>query len=181
MKISQILLSIFIGFLVCSCSSNSDEFSYEVLEINENYSQVENPEERWKSYNLANYAVEQHWIEEASLGNISTFVVGGKVANVDFGSVEETSSGENYLQYYGKKRYEEAKSKVATIDTAFELIEEYQKKSNYAVEVEYHPRFGYPTLIDISLIQEDSEVFVADADIKVVMNNLKKISAEFIL
>ena len=170
-------LSLFICLLLlfAGCSQNSDTFFYKVEEIQEDYSNIENPEQRWNAYDLSDYAIEQFWVGEGSLGNISGYVIAGKIKDVDFGNIEETARGDQYLQNFGKKDYERAKDKVITVDEAFSMIREYQENERYTVEVIYHPRFGFPETIDIDLIQDDQEVQIADADIKVEFKNLKRI------
>jgi hypothetical protein len=56
-----------------------------------------------------------------------------------------------------------------TINEAFELIEEYEGKA-FSIQVEYHPKFGYPTDINIDIAE-----MIADEEIHYRFQGLKKI------
>ncbi|MTI86417.1 MAG: hypothetical protein FH748_00455 [Balneolaceae bacterium] len=152
-----ILIPIAILFLA-NCSDSG--LNLNVSEIEQDFSHIEDPRERWEAYQLEDYYIEQTWVCECQPpSGADTYILQGKILQYIFH--EDPSSGRD-------KEYRA--TKIMTVDEAFDLIESYQGNA-YSVEIKYHPRFGYPTEINIDIMEN-----VADEEIHHNFRNLKRIN-----
>ena len=150
--------------LLCSIiiiSCNDSGLNYQFQEIDKDFSHIENPKERWKAYKLDNYVIEQTWTCECSppRGSVN-YIIKGKIDKVEF--MESPGSQLS-------PDYEWARTRVISIDEAFDLIESYESEA-HSVRVEYHQKYGYPTDLNIDIYE-----IVADEEIHYDFSNLKAI------
>lgn len=141
-------------FLLISCTTQDGIVT---TSIEEDFSAIENPKERWEAYELSNYQISQKRTCECLGIPYDALILNG--------SVEE-------IKYEGEKSEDKDKwvSKSAiTVDNAFELIEKYQDEA-HSIKVSYHPKYGYPTKIGINIVE-----MIADEEIIYRMSDLKKI------
>ena len=148
-------------FLIISgCADNG--VNYDLSEVKEDFSSIEDPRARWDAYKLNDYYVEQSWACEClpPYGGES-YIVDGKVKSYEFYDLPE---GE-----YSEEQKEWGRTRLMTIDEAFDLIESYEGKA-HSVQIEYDTKFGYPTKINI-----DIDEMMADEEIHHSFSNLKEI------
>lgn len=155
-----VLLPILLLFF-SNCSDNGLNFN--LSEIEEDYSYIENPRERWEAYQLGDYYIKQGW---------SCFCTPPYGADLYIQNKEVTSFEliNNSNRSLTENEKENGKSNLLTVDEAFELIEEYEGKA-FSIQVEYHPKFGYPTLIEIDYVKG-----AIDDEISFIFKDLKKIN-----
>jgi hypothetical protein len=145
--------------LSLSCTSNISEPI--LIEIEEDFSSIENPKERWEAYNLEDYYIEQKWACECSQPyGAEIFVKENKVLDVNFS---------NHTLEGRQTNFDGAFSRITTINEAFQLIDEYQSRAD-SIFVEYSPKYGYPTRLII-----DKSFVIADEEIRYNFRGLKKI------
>ena len=153
------LLLIFI-LVIISCSDNGLNFN--LSEIEEDFSHIENPKERWEAYQLDGYHIEQRWYCYCNppIG-ANLYIQNDKVTSFDFLNKSNAS--------FSKTEKESAEYHILTVEDAFHLIEK-NRDSAYSIEVEYNPKYGYPSNIDIDYAKN-----IADDEIGYFFTNLKKI------
>ena len=155
---------IIILLLLSSCKTN-DESILLTAPINEDYSSIANPLERWRAYNLKNYVIyEQRFCECFPPTFFNVIVIDNVVNDVEYELSEEF--------YYGRSEneiYNYAKNNAMTINKAFSIIEQYDSIA-HSINVEYDPRFGFPKTIYI-----DIDSLMADEEIVRKFDNLKRI------
>jgi hypothetical protein len=148
--------SILITFLLLfsSCETNKDGILL-TAPINEDYSLIANPFERWRAYNLSNYVIdEQRWCECFPPTFFTVYVIDNVVNDVEYEISEEF--------YYGRSEneiYNYAKNSAMTINKAFSIIEQYESIA-HRIDVEYDQRYGFPKsiYIDIDSLMADEEI-----------------------
>lgn len=145
----------FITLFLYSCSNTSSENHIITSPIEADFSSILDPKERWEAYNLSDYSIEQHWSCECFAPNSCSTVVLNKVVEDVIYEIAENA----YFGRSEKEIYDYTKKMAITIDEAFKLIEKY-KNSADKIEVEYDPRFGFPTkiFIDINVNTADEEI-----------------------
>ncbi len=154
---------IFAIALLISCNDTYDGFVTSPIE--EDFSSIANPQERWEAYQLKDYVITQGWTCECFPPNIcKAYIINNSVNDVDYQIPKDS-----YYNRTEKDIYDYTKRKALTIDGAFALIEKY-KTSAYKIQVEYDPRFGYPTKLFI-----DIDSFVVDEEIRRSFSDLKRI------
>ena len=147
------------------CGNPSDDGSFTTSSIEEDYSSIENPRERWQAYRLSDYYIEQSWSCECfPPGGCESFIIDNSIADVKY-----TLPGEAYFGRSEEDIYNYTKDMAITIDEAFALIEKYENSAD-KIEVEYDPRFGFPTKLFI-----DIDAQMADEEIIRSFGTLKKI------
>ncbi|MEO9884271.1 MAG: DUF6174 domain-containing protein [Balneola sp.] len=145
--------------LFLNCSSNNSEPI--LIEIEEDFSSIENPKERWEAYELEDYYIEQGWSCECIQPyGVEIYVKGGSLLNYSF---------ENFLDEELQSEEEFAVTRISTIEKAFRLIDEYQNVADTVI-VEYHPKFGYPTSLKI-----DKSFRIADEEVSYTFQGLKRV------
>ena len=159
---------ILLSYVIISCSSPTDiekPDSFVTSSIEEDYSSINNPLERWKAYNLVDYSIDAGWGVESYIPNIyTTYVINNKVKEIKY----EISKDE----YYGRTKEEIdnfIKLHAKTIDEVFFIIELNKNKAQ-RINVEYDARFGYPTKVYI-----DIDTLVADDEFLKSFSNLKRV------
>ncbi len=162
-KYSYLLLLIPLFFF---CSNPSEGVSFITSSVEEDYSSIENPRERWQAYRLSNYYIEQSWSCECfPPGGCESYIIDNSIAYVKY-----TLPGNTYWGRSKEDIYNYTKGMALTIDEAFALIEKYETVAD-KIEVEYDPRFGFPTKIYI-----DIDAQTADEEIIRSFGTLKKIA-----
>jgi len=155
----------FVIILFVSCSDTSSVNSFSTSPIDDDFSSIVSPRERWKAYQLSNYKINESWACECfPPTGCDAFIINNSVTDVDYKLSKDS--------YYGRSEeeiYNYTKRTAVTVDEAFGLIEKY-KTSAHKIEVEYNPRFGYPTKIFI-----DIDSLIADEEIIRRFGNLQKI------
>jgi len=156
------ILSLFLVF----CSDGSNNNSILTVPIEEDYSYISEPRERWDAYKLSNYIIDISWACECFPPlKCEALIIDNSIIDVNYSIPQES--------YYGRSDeeiYNYTKKKALTIDSAFNLIEHYQTNAHRVI-VEYNPRFGYPTKLFI-----DIDSLLADEEIIRRFSNLKKIA-----
>ena len=124
--------------------------------ITEDHSDIEDPRERWEAYGLTDYTIEQTRICYC-LGPFEYVAVvrGGDVVAVQ-DAVPPVDEGELNPEYY------------STVDEIFDMLEQTREQDPVVFEVSYHPRFGYPTDIEIDISYQ-----MADEELSMTLANLK--------
>lgn len=162
MKKYYLLLVVIMGFISCSEKNNQ---GFITASVDEDYSSIRDPQQRWNAYKLSNYYIEESWACECVPPNVCiTYVMNNTVIDVEYNLSTDS--------YYGRTEdevYNQTKSTAKTVDEAFALIAKY-KDVAYKVEVEYDERYGYPTRI---FIDEDS--MMVDDEIIRKFKNLQRI------
>lgn len=151
----RIYIVITIMLLFYSCSPNDGIMT---SAIEEDFSAIENPRERWEAYQLSDYQIKQR----RSCECLPPFEW---TANILNNSVES-------IKYEGdqSEEYDERGLKNAiTVERAFNLLEQYEDEA-HSITVDYHPKYGYPTKLII-----DVHEMIADEEIIYRMSDLKKI------
>lgn len=153
-----ILLAIATYGLFINCDSNNTDPI--LIDIEEDFSAIENPKERWDAYDLQNYYLKQSWhCYCIPPYGAEVYVQNNRIQDFSFISVHNAT----------EKDKEYAESNLATVEDAFELIEEYQDTAD-SIRVVYHPRFGYPTELEIN-----PSFSIADEEISYYFSDLKKV------
>ena len=162
MKTCLFLILIILGFL--SCNDKSDK-GFITSPINEDYSSITDPRQRWEAYKLKDYYIEQGWACECPPPNYcNSYIINNIVIDVKY-----DISKDSYYERTREEIYNQTKNAAKTIDEAFNLIDKY-KKTAQKTEVEYNQRFGYPAKIFI-----DIDSLIADEEIIWKFSNLQKI------
>ena len=156
---------IVLTLLLFSCTDPLNDNSFITSSIDEDYSSIENPRERWQAYHLTDYVIKQSWSCECfpPIG-CDAYIINNLLKDVKYDLPNEA--------YFGRSEeeiYEYTKRMAITIDEAFDLIEKY-KDSADKIEVKYDPKFGYPTQLII-----DIDIQMADEEIIRRFSNLQKI------
>jgi|AntRauTorcE11897_2_1112592.scaffolds.fasta_scaffold00930_12 hypothetical protein len=149
----RILVVISIIFFIASCNSKNGIVS---VPIEDDFSHIANPKERWEAYQLSNYEIVQRRSCECIGLEYTARIVNNSVQKVAY----EGEQSDEYTTF--------AKTNAITVDDAFDLIEEYSDEA-YSITVDYHPRFGYPTKLIINIYE-----MIADEEIIYRMSDLKK-------
>jgi len=158
---------LFVLFLLVSCGDVSNQKSYITSPINDDFSSIVEPRERWKAYNLSSYTIDQNWACECySPTGCSSYIVNKVLTDVIYDIPKEA--------YYGrseKEIFDYTKRMAITVDEAFDLIDKY-KTSADIIEVEYDSRFGFPSklYIDINAQTADEEISRRFSNIQQILN-----------
>jgi hypothetical protein len=99
--------------------------------------QIEDPRERWESYGVTYYRVDQ---------TSTCFCVPPRTwtALVRSGQVVDATTTESYPGITLDELLERAKGAAWTVEDAFDIID-LAKAQAYRLDVTYHPVYGYPT------------------------------------
>ncbi|MFA5668569.1 MAG: DUF6174 domain-containing protein [Balneolaceae bacterium] len=149
----RILILLSLMFLF-SCDSENGIL---IIPIEEDFSAIENPRERWDAYKLSDYKITQQRVCECLGIEYSVYVFNNSILE----SIYESKSTKESDKFVSKN--------AITVNEAFDLIEEYESKA-HSISVNYHPQFGYPTKLLI-----DIHEMIADEEIIYRMSNLEKI------
>ena len=156
-----------LSFLLVYCNNNSSVDSILTAPIEEDYSSISEPRERWNAYKLTNYMIDISWACECfpPLG-CEAYIIDNSVAEVKYVIPQE--------YYYNRSEddiYNYTKKKAITVDEAFDLIEYYRTNAD-SVIVEYDSRFGYPTelFIDIDSLMADEEIIRRFSNLQKIAN-----------
>ena len=161
------LLFIFVAFLLLSCIDGSNDNSFITSQIDDDFSSIVNPRERWEAYNLKNYTIKQSWSCECySPVKCDSYIVNNILADVKYEIPKEA--------YFGRTEeeiFEYTKRMAITVDEAFNLIEQY-KTSAAKIEVEYDSQFGFPTKLFIDIDDQivDEEIIRRFSHLKKIIN-----------
>jgi Family of unknown function (DUF6174) len=164
MKKNLFLIFIILGFF--SCNDKNDE-GFITSPIDEDYSSITDPKQRWEAYKLKDYYVDQSWACECVPPNFcNSYIINNIVIDVKYNISKDS--------YYGRTEeeiYKQTKNVAKTIDEAFDLIKKY-KDSAYKTEVEYDKKFGYPTkiFIDIDSLTADEEIIRRFSNLQKIIN-----------
>jgi len=158
-----LILFVFLSFFF-SCSKKSSENDIVTASIEEDYSNIADPKERWQAYNLQDYV-----LNESTACNcppspvVRAIIIDNEVVDVEY----EISKD----QYYGRTK-EEIETQMMhfamTVDEAFEFVETYTDAQR--IEIEYDLRFGFPSRIHV-----DGDTMLADDEYTRQFSNLNKI------
>ncbi|MCA9742395.1 MAG: hypothetical protein H6695_12360 [Deferribacteres bacterium] len=147
MKILKPILLLSLLALLFSCR-------HTVSPLDLDFSSLTEPRARWQAYKLNNYTIEQQRVCFCigPHGFVKLTVENGKiVAGVEVENGNDVPA--NQLQYF------------QTVDQVFDWLEqEMEREVPLAkLEVEYHPRYGYPTSIayDYSETIADDELWIS--------------------
>jgi hypothetical protein len=155
-KMKKYRALIFVTIILTSCGGKNDDPSVITATINEDFSDIVDPVERWSAYNITNYSLEESRTCECLPPNFFTvFIVDNKVADIEY-----NLSNDLYIGRSEGEIYDYTKNLAMTIDEAFLLIEN-SKRMAHKIQIEYDARFGYPTQIFIdrdSLIIDDENL-----------------------
>ncbi|MEO8398192.1 MAG: DUF6174 domain-containing protein [Ignavibacteriaceae bacterium] len=132
--------------------------------VEENFSSIKDPEERWQAYNLKNYTIEEVQYCECLPPNKWNTIIANNIVE----DVKYEISKDSYYSRTEDEIYNQTKKSAITIEEAFELIKQY-KNNSYRLDVKYNIRFGYPERIFI-----DIDSLIADEEIIREFSNLKK-------
>ncbi|WP_421775404.1 DUF6174 domain-containing protein [Gracilimonas sp.] len=149
--------SVFFSVLLLFVTSCDNENGIITSVIEEDFSAIENPRERWEAYQLSDYQITQKRSCEC-LGMTYR-------ANIFDGSVEKVT----YEGNQSEEKDEWASRNAITVERAFDLLKQYEDKA-HSITVDYHPKYGYPTKFII-----DIHEMIADEEIIYRMNDLKRI------
>ena len=125
--------------------------------IDQDYSNIEDPVQRWAAYNLTDYSIDESWSCECIPPYSCRIIVKNNIVDDVKYEIEEK-------YYYGRTKeeiYNSMKSGAKTIDQMFALIEQYRPTA-YRTDIVYHPMYGYPTkiFIDIDSLMVDEEIII---------------------
>ncbi|MCI0690915.1 DUF6174 domain-containing protein [candidate division KSB1 bacterium] len=149
------LLIVAFLFLLAGCEHDLTVFPYEAFPISEDFSSIADPRARWKAYNLRDYIIEQEPLCFCGLsGKHQVVVRENKV--VSAANLQTKSSVP--VDYF------------RTIDEIFDWLDVAKLQNPAVLEVEYHPRFGYPTKI-----RYDESFNRVDEELTLYMRSLRKI------
>ena len=162
MKKRIILISVILILVACS---ESDKNLIVTSPIEEDFSSIIDPKERWEAYDLTNYYIDQNWSCECLPPYYcKSFITNNNVAFVNFNISNES--------YFGRSKdevYNYAMNAAMTVNEAFNIIDFY-KPTAHRINVEYDSKFGFPTKIYI-----DIDSLIADDEIIRRFSNLQKI------
>lgn len=164
MKRNLIFIFMIFGFI--SCNKN-DESGFIISPIDEDYSNIADPKQRWEAYKLKDYYIEQRWACECMPPNFcNSYIINNSVVDIKYEISKRSYHGRTEEEIYNQ-----TKSTAKTIDEAFNLIDKY-KGSAYKTEVEYDPKFGYPAkiLIDIDSLMADEEIIRRFSNLQKIIN-----------
>ncbi len=153
MKPYVIFLALF--FLFAACERDLLVFPYEILPINEDFSSIADPRTRWKAYNLRDYIIEQERLCFCGAGGKHQVVVRDNKVVSAANLQKKSSVSVDYFR---------------TVDEAFDWLDAVKLQTPAFLEVEYHPRFGYPTKI-----RYDRSSYTVDDELTLYMRSLRKI------
>lgn len=167
MIMKDLVLLLILFLVISNCSDNGLNFN--LSEIEEDYSSIENPKERWEAYQLKDYYIEQKWVCEClPPDNVRSYIVNNEIVKIELDDNNKSGEGDQSHQY-SNQDYEDARFMSMSIDQAFRLIEE-NENTAHSIRVSYHPKFGYPTELYI-----DYSMNIADEKTHHFFNNLKNI------
>ncbi|MGN8224798.1 DUF6174 domain-containing protein [Gracilimonas sp. BCB1] len=148
----RVFLSICLVFLITSCNA---ENGIVTVSIDEDFSEIQDPRERWQAYQLSDYQIVQQRICECLGLEYTTLIIADSVQKISYDSKRTDEYDEFALR------------NAITIDQAFDLIEEYGDIAA-SISVKYHPKFGYPErlFIDINEMTADEEIIYEIRDLK---------------
>jgi len=154
----------FLFFLLSFCSEKSTEDNIITAPVEEDYSNISNPLERWRAYNLDAYVLDEHIACNCPPPTgVTAIIIDNEVSDVEF----ELSKDQDY----GRTR-DEIKTQMMhfamTVDEAFEFVESYTDAQK--MEVDYDPRYGFPSRIFV-----DDDTMVIDDEYTRTFSNLEKI------
>ncbi|XWN38757.1 MAG: DUF6174 domain-containing protein [Balneola sp.] len=153
-----ILLSILTPLFLSCTSDNTDPI---LVDIEDDFSSIENPRERWNAYELEDYYIEQKWSCECLQPYGAEILISkNKVVDVNF---------DNHRIEGKQTNYDSARLRVKTVDEVFDLIDEYELTAD-SISVDYSPRYGYPTNLFIN-----PSNMIADEEIRYTFRGLKKV------
>ncbi|MEX0685785.1 MAG: DUF6174 domain-containing protein [Balneolales bacterium] len=153
------LIAFILGFYSC----NENEL-FRSAAIDDDYSSITDPKERWEAYDLKSYSIEQTWSCEClppSSGH--SYIINNEVVMIEYNLSKNSAFGRKQDEIYSY-----AINKAITVEEAFDIIEKNQ--SAHRIDVEYDSRYGYPTSIFI-----DIDPSIADEEIIRNFGNLKRI------
>ena len=125
--------------------------------ITEDHSDIEDPRERWEAYGLTDYAIHQ----TRSCFCLGPYEYVAVVRGNDVVAIEEARppvEGDVQLDMFW------------TVDEIFDYLEQTREQDPVVFEVSYHPRFGYPTEIQIDVSYE-----IADEELSMTLSDLKRL------
>lgn len=156
-------------FLLFGCSCDNDLF-FNTVEITNDFSHIENPEERWAAYNLKDYVIVQsRSCECLPPYEAQVYILKDEVEHVEICFNGSKSKQLDEVPYCDEKSRKRAFNFTRTVNEAFQLISQYEDSAHF-VDITYHPRFGFPTRIYIDIQAE-----VADEEIHLTFSDLKRI------
>jgi Family of unknown function (DUF6174) len=158
----KIIYILFVLSLI-SCNDREDN-SIITVPIDENYSNIKDPQKRWQAYHLNNYTITETQYCECPAPNIWEALIYNN--SVEYVKYEIPKNA--YHNRTEDEIYSQTKNRAITIDEAFALIQKY-KDTAYKV-IKYDSRFGYPTRIFI-----DIDSLMADEEIIREFDNLEKV------
>ncbi len=153
--------------LFVSCNDASSLDSFITSPIDDDFSSIAEPRERWEAYKLSDYKINQSWACECfPPTGCDAFIINNSIADVDYKLSKES--------YYGRSEeeiYNYTKRMAFTIDEAFDIIEKY-KTSAHRIDVEYDSRYGYPAkiFIDIDSLMADEEIIRRFGNLQKIIN-----------
>lgn len=121
----------------------------------DDYSHIPDPRARWRAYGIRDYVIEQEvWCFcRPAFGNCLVYVNEDTVSDVR--NLPDSTS----ILALVKGRYR-------TVEQLFEVIAE--NKNADRLEVEYHPKFGYPSRIFFDYFD------IVDEELKIVTKGLQR-------
>ena len=120
------------------------------------FSEIADPRERWEAYGLTDYTINQTRQCFCPPPRAYAIVVrDGDVVAVR-NPEPPVEQGEMFLEQF------------MTVDELFDLIESAKQQNPAKLEVSYHPRFGFPTEVDIDISGQiaDEELYMTLSDLR---------------
>lgn len=149
-------LSVLLLFCVVSaCDSQGPD--------HEDFSHITEAFERWEAYELDNYTIDQQILCFCGGPHRFRLLVVADTLNdvvLDQDDLEGWEISEEEIKRYVIDR-------AYTVEEAFQLITDAFERAD-DIDVEYDPRYGFPTRINIDWIKE-----AADDEITILMSNLR--------
>ena len=148
------IISIILITLFYSCDADVNLFD-------QDFSQIENPRERWEAYKIEDYVITERY------GCFCAGVLEWDVVVKDT-IKDEVFFDENLL--IGNQSYETIFEKAKTINDVFDFIDTFDISGVAEFTVEYDVKYGYPSSIYI-----DYDLLIADDEINYIYSNLNKL------
>ncbi|MCF7807312.1 MAG: DUF6174 domain-containing protein [Candidatus Marinimicrobia bacterium] len=150
---------------VAACEESKLEPPYTTASISENFSSIENPLLRWRTYDLSDYALKEgRSCECFGPNSFTAYMSDGDVFDVEYQLPEEGYVGRTEDQIYTY-----TKDLAMSVEEAFSLIDEHESTA-YRLVVEYDERFGYPSYISI-----DIDSMIVDEEIVRTFSDLERL------
>lgn len=128
----------------------------------EDFSYIEDPRERWRAYRITDYRINQ-------TRGCECLPPGSWTAVIRSAEIVDAVTQESYPGYTDEEMNARARTFAWTVEEMFDLIDS-AKANAYRYQVDYHPKFGYPTLLSVDWYDP-----IADDEIYQRLENLERL------